>query len=37
MNNQQGILDFVIDIPPIEIPSLDLEIDLESVGKRLRG
>lgn len=38
----KSILDFEIyippiDIPPIEISELDLEIDLEAAAKRFRG
>ena len=43
---QKGILDFELDIPPIEvsieipsieIPRLELDIDLEAAAKRFRG
>ena len=36
MDKQKPILDFEIVIPKIEIPELDLEIDLEAAAKRLR-
>lgn len=41
MKKQKGILDFELNIPPIEvsivIPKLDLDIDLEAAAKRFRG